>query len=128
MMIEEWKPIRGCEDLYEVSNFGNVRGLKRGKELSQFPDKKGYLIVGLSLGHNFMLKKRYVHQLVAKAFIEDYDYTTDRKVSHHKDLNKLNNHVDNLQVLYEVEHDKLHHEICPLLTRGCGRWGTLSDL
>ena len=32
-MQEEWKIIKGYEGLYEVSNFGKVKGLKRNKLL-----------------------------------------------------------------------------------------------
>ncbi|MFN9974812.1 MAG: NUMOD4 domain-containing protein, partial [Phycisphaerae bacterium] len=31
--METWKPILGFESLYEVSDFGNVRRIARGKTL-----------------------------------------------------------------------------------------------
>ena len=74
MKKEIWKPIKGYEGLYQVSNFGRVKSLKFGKEkiLKQSIDKKtGYLHVVLC--KNGILKTYYVHRLVAEAFIDNPD-------------------------------------------------------
>ena len=76
---EVWKPIKGYEGLYEVSNLGNVRSVDRhvmlgnqycllnGKPIKPFPNSTGYLRVGLS--KNSKDKKYLIHRLVAEAFI-----------------------------------------------------------
>lgn len=63
-MEEIWKPVVGYEGLYEVSNLGNVRGLKRGKVLK--PGKGRYLFVVLC--KDGIRHETSVHRLVATAF------------------------------------------------------------
>lgn len=79
LKTEIWKPIKGYEGLYEVSNMGNVRSLDRhlmfgnkyclykGKPKKPYLIPKGYLIVGLF--KNNKGKHYSVHRLVAEAFI-----------------------------------------------------------
>ena len=100
-MIEEWRSIEGYEGLYEVSNTGRVRSLDRydnrnyfrkGKVLSPGKDTVGYLFVILTC--NGKRKAINVHRLVAKAFIENPDNLPQ---VNHKDEDKTNNNVDNLE-------------------------------
>ena len=101
-MIEEiWRPIEGYEGIYEVSNTGRVRSLDRydsrncfrkGKVLSLFKDRYGYLYVVLSCNGKY--KTTTVHRLVAKAFLLNPDNLPQ---VNHKDENKSNNRVDNLE-------------------------------
>ena len=104
-MIEEWRPVVGYEGLYEVSNTGRVRSvdryvksksesywLRKGKMLSPAKDKNGYLKVNLSCnGKNNIIR---VHRLVAQVFIENPDNLPE---INHKDEDKTNNSVDNLE-------------------------------
>lgn len=98
-MEEIWKPIKGYEGLYEVSNLGRVKSLpKRAgfsvrKEFikSIFSDKEGYLKVDLCNGRG---KQMYVHRLVADAFIPNCD---NKPMVNHIDGNKQNNSVENLE-------------------------------
>lgn len=89
-MTETWKDIKGYEGLYQVSNCGNVFGKR--KEIKQFKDKGGYLKVTLTDGNK--LKSFGVHRLVAQAFIPNPDNLPQ---VNHKDENKENNCVDNLE-------------------------------
>ena len=86
-MVEIWKDIKGYEGLYQVSNIGRVRSLKRnntnGKILKQCINKDGYLRVDLSK-NNIKSTKR-VHRLVAETFI---DNDKNLPVINHKDENK----------------------------------------
>lgn len=97
MKKEIWKQIKGYEGLYEVSNFGNIMSLnyKRTGQvnvLSPVEDKDGYLYVGLH--KNGKQKICFIHRLVAEAFIPNwFDYPQ----VNHKDENKQNNHIDNLE-------------------------------
>ena len=104
-MIEEWRPIEGYEGLYEVSNTGRVRSLDRyvkskgesyrlhkGKMLSPVIKDNGYL--QLKLYCNGKLYKKYVHRLVAQAFIPNPDNLPE---VNHRDEDKTNNRADNLE-------------------------------
>ena len=91
---EIWKPIKGWEGLYEVSNLGNVKSFHKGKELILKPRKKpnGYLQVILQ--DNGIKKCVHIHRLVAQAFIPNPD---NLPTVNHIDENKENNRVDNLE-------------------------------
>ena len=90
--MEEWKNIDGYDN-YQVSNKGKVKSLnyrKTNKEhlLVQTPNKKGYLCV--CLWNNGICKTLQVHQLVAKAFVNNPNNYTE---VNHKDECKTNNTV-----------------------------------
>ena len=94
MIKEYWKPVVGYEGLYMVSNWGRVKSIKFGKEriLKPVTNSSGYLLVGLY--KNNIEKKYSVHRLVAEAFIPN-PYNLPQV--NHRDENKLNNNVDNLE-------------------------------
>lgn len=88
-MEEIWKCIDGYEGLYQISNFGNVK--KEGRFL--FPSQaNGYL--NIALHKNKKSQNKAIHQLVASAFIKN---PYKRKEVNHKDGNRSNNYVDNLE-------------------------------
>lgn len=90
-MIEEWKDIKGYEELYQVSNLGSVKRVKTGRILKGSEDTKGYLRVTLS--KNNTVSHQRVHRLVAQAFISNTD---NKPQVNHIDENKTNNMVSNL--------------------------------
>ena len=98
-MKEEWRDILNYEGLYQVSNLGRVKSLpkKSGNRtleesiLSQSIDK-GYARV--SLHKDKVIKNFLVHRLVAYAFLDNPNECTQ---VNHKDENKLNNNVNNLE-------------------------------
>jgi hypothetical protein len=95
-MKEEWRPTH-ISDKYEVSNFGQVRNVNIGTIQKPRIDKYGYKELKLYLG-NYKRKTIYVHQLVVGAFV-DSEYRNKKLVIDHIDNNKLNNNLDNLQLV-----------------------------
>ena len=108
MIKEEWKDILNYEGMYQVSNLGKVRSLDRirrngvndsdiciqkGQMLKQAKQKaSGYMFVSLS--KNGITKGFTVHRLVAQAFIPN---PNRYGCVNHKDENRQNNRVDNLE-------------------------------
>jgi len=107
-MKEVWKDISDYQGLYQVSNFGRIKSLRRKvvnnkgfriipeKILNPGIDSSGYL--RLNLSKNSKIKTFRVHVLVAFEFL---GYETDFGVivCDHIDENKLNNRSDNLQII-----------------------------
>ena len=93
-MEEIWKDIEGYEGLYQISNKGRVKSLKWGKERILKPGitSSGYLKVLLC--KNGMIKHIKIHRLVANAFITNPE---NKPQVNHKDENKFNNSVNNLE-------------------------------
>ena len=89
---EEWKPIKGFEGRYEVSNMGRVRNAVKILRQRQ---KIRYFQVILSDG-NKNRKTRMVHRLVAEAFVDNPNPDIYKQVNH-KDEDKHNNRADNLE-------------------------------
>jgi len=100
--LEQWRDVAGYEGLYQVSNWGNVRRIKTvwGKEgftvrrvLRPGGKKDWYRMVILSSED---IQTAYlVHRLVATAFLGDPP--SPKHQVNHKDGDKTNNHVDNLE-------------------------------
>lgn len=86
------KDIEGYEGRYMVSDQGQVYNVKRKQFMSLQDDGRGYLFTGLS--KNGKRKFYKVHRLVAQAFIPNPDNLPE---VNHKDENKHNNCVDNLE-------------------------------
>lgn len=99
-MIEEWRDIAGFGGYYQISNTGKVRshGGKNGRNRGEWylralsANHDGYLKVRLVKGDRDETQR--VHTLVAKAFIPN---PNNFDTVNHKDGNKTNNRVDNLE-------------------------------
>lgn len=91
-MKEIWKPILGYENLYSISNFGNVFSIQSKRNIKQTKNSKGYLIVGLC--KNKKRKSCLIHRLVAEAFIDNPNKLPE---INHKNENPLNNTITNLE-------------------------------
>lgn len=98
---EIWRDVIEFEGYYQVSNLGNVRSLdriiidgrlKKGKEIKQSFDQKGYKIVGLS---KFPIRKNLkVHRLVCLSFLEN---PMNKPEVNHINGIKHDNFVENLE-------------------------------
>lgn len=97
--MEIWKDVVGYEGLYQVSNMGRVKSIRFDKEkmLKTWYDK-GYKYVELCVNrHRY---KTGVHRLVALAFIPN---PLNKPEVNHKDRNRSNNHVENLEWVTQSE-------------------------
>lgn len=105
-MQEIWKPIEGYEGLYEVSSLGRIKSLYKYHHryeniLKNKITKDGYYET--TLVKNGKPKFIRTHRLVASAFI---DNPLNKSEVNHKDGNKLNNSVDNLEWVTSSENQK----------------------
>lgn len=113
-MGEFWRGVDGYEAEYEISTSGRVRSLKWGKSriLKNRATHSGYFSVNLR--KDSISKDTKVHRLVAQAFLENLE---NKPTVNHKDGDKRNNHVDNLEWATYKENTQhalrtglLHHE------------------
>lgn len=124
-MKEVWKDINGYEGCYQVSNLGRIKSLDRmtnnqygeyfmkGRILKNSIIKdKGYCRVSLNNGNGKISKR--VHRLVAEAFILNPE---NKPEVNHKDGNKLNNCVSNLE--WCTNKENIEHSIRTGLKKHC---------
>lgn len=95
--METWKPVKGYEGLYEVSDLGNVaslnyRGTGTRRNLTPKVNCSGRLWVDLWKGGK--PSHRLIHRLVGEAFIPN---PNDYPQINHIDENTKNNRVENLE-------------------------------
>ena len=100
-MKEVWKDIIGYDFPYRISNTGKIFSVKKNKLFRLQINRKGYNCV--ILYKDGRPKTKLVHRLVAEYFIGK---SNDLQVNH-KDGNKLNNCVSNLEYLNN-EDNRLH--------------------
>lgn len=112
--LEIWKDIEGYEGLYQISNIGRIKSQQRNvphKGMGKFsvPERirkpgdngHGYLI--LPLCKNGAVKSRYVHRLVATAFIPNLER---KSTVNHKNGIKADNRVENLEWATQSENSQ----------------------
>lgn len=101
-MEEIWKSVPGFEGRYEVSSHGRFKALSR--EIKYKDGRVGHLkeklVKGSLMNTGYITisfdtnVRRLAHQVVAEAFFGIPEY---RMTVNHKDGNKTNNHIDNLE-------------------------------
>lgn len=105
---EIWKDVKNYEGIYQVSNYGRIKVLRRMKKvgiknnsyvlqkekiLKQFINNDNYCYV--TLYKDGRKKSKRVHRLVAEAFLNNKD--KQKNVINHIDKNPCNNRTDNLE-------------------------------
>jgi len=173
--MEKWAPIYGYEELYEISDLGNVRRIARGKLFSadqvnqakqmleqkvKLKDvaaflktsvttvmsiKQGKTWVGnasyrlcktcflkgylqISLCKNGQYSRRAVHRVMWESFIGPIQ---DRLEINHKDLNRSNNRLDNLELVthqQNIQHAIDQYKSQGLLRAVKGRKGFIAGI
>lgn len=97
--MEKWKPVKGWEDFYAVSDEGRVMRTAPGKKtypgkiLSPIVGANGYKMAIFTSGKR--RERRYVHRMVAEAFLYNTDESSRIYVAHKNGV-RLDNRVDNL--------------------------------
>ena len=89
--MEEWKNYP-FDTRYQVSNYGNIKGQK-GNILKGSINNAGYKRIGLYSDGKAVFK--FVHRMVMETFSPCAN--SDDLIVNHKDGNKLNNNLDNLE-------------------------------
>lgn len=111
---EKWKWIKGYENLYQISNLGKVKSFHKSKKgvLLSCKNCNGWYLSFRARdleGHPTTLR---IHVEVAKAFIGDIPQGYH---VHHKDGNKQNNVVSNLEIIHPSKHwretERYNHNI-----------------
>lgn len=88
-----WKSLIDFEELYVISNYGDIINLKTKKDVLKLIDKNnGYVYVNLT--KNKITKKYRLHKLVLRTFVGEQP--SHNSVVGHYDNNKTNNFINNL--------------------------------
>ena len=101
---DRWKYIEGYEEKYRISDKGEVQYRENNEK--EWKTKKtkmnnGYYCVSLSKSGK--IEQKYVHRLVAEAFI---DNTENKETVNHKNGKKICNCVDNLEWMTQEENNQ----------------------
>ena len=117
-MTEIWKDIIGYEGLYKISNLGRVKTLerfvKKNDRIHHLKERiriaglgsSGYLQLVLCV--NNIKVNKMIHQLVAESFL-NHKPNRYNLVVNHKDFNKQNNNVGNLEIVSNRENSNKKH-------------------
>lgn len=88
---EIWKPVKGFEGIYKVSNLGRIKNT-RELTLKTHYNNRGYEMIDFTV--NKVRTKKLVHRVVMEAFVENTEALPE---VNHKDENKSNNCLVNLE-------------------------------
>lgn len=117
-----WKDIEGYEGYYQISNFGRIKSFKIDKKkgrVLKMTNKNGWYFTIPLQGIGVPTKTKRIHRLVAKHFIPNPENLPE---VNHKDSNKQNNHVENLE--WVTRGQNMRHAIKnnPNIIKGMNRY------
>jgi hypothetical protein len=113
-MNEAWKDVVEYEGIYQISTKGNFRRNPDNPRKAAYPkyiNRLGYEYVSIS--NNCKKANKTIHQLVAAAFIPNFKYGMH---INHKDGNKVNNDLANLELTNSV-HNNTHAHTLPTTSK-----------
>ena len=102
-----WKTINGFSN-YEISDQGEVRNKTTKYILKGRLSKSGYLQVSIKKDETGKFINQYIHRLVASHFLNNEE---NKREVNHKDGNKINNTLENLEWITSSENQKHRHNI-----------------
>jgi len=115
MKEEIWKSVEGY-DIYEISNLGRVKSLARDTRVGNrggIKHRPEFIMKGCDFGYEYLkvnlktntgkINNVKVHRLVAQHFIPNPE---NKRCVNHKDFNRCNNDVDNLEWVTHAENNK----------------------
>jgi len=104
----EYRDIIGYEGLYQVSEYGYIRNIRKNKkkECKVSVNKKGYCQI--TLWKNNKYKTIAIHRIVATAFVKN---KSEKPQVNHIDGNKQNNHFSNLEWATSSENIKHSYDV-----------------
>lgn len=118
-MKEVWKDLKGYEGTYQLSNFGRIKSMSRSfvmknggirsyteKIMRPSIDKGGYYVVGL--WKNSKKSTKRLHKLIAINFM-DHVPCGHKLVVNHKNFDKTDNRVLNLEIITQRENANRKH-------------------
>ena len=109
-MIEVFKDVPNYEGIYQVSNLGNVKSFKWGKEMNLKSARSKNKYFSVVLRKEKVSKTFRIHVLVAMAFLDfkpngKQDLTID-----HKNGVRTDNRLENLQIVTQRENNQNYHK------------------
>lgn len=124
-MREEWKWIKGYEGLYQISNHGRLKSFLGNKDgnIRSVKNSKGWYLTTQIFDKNKIRKTVRIHRLVAETFIGDIPEGYE---IHHKDGNRQNNFVGNLEIIESKQHRILtliEHPECVEALNNANKYG-----
>lgn len=121
MQKEIWRPIKGYEGLYEISNLGKIKSNFRQGSTTDFlkisNNGNGYMMVRLC--KNGKAKKYYLHRLLAQTFIDNPE---DKPQVNHINENRSDNRLENLEWVTQKENNNHgNHNLNSAISKRSGK-------
>jgi hypothetical protein len=100
--------IQGYENLYTITNTGDILNIKNGKLIKQVVDRDGYLYC--SLRKNKKNKNHFIHRLIATHFIPN---PHNKPCINHINFIRSDNRIENIEWVTHKEnsqHSGINHQ------------------
>jgi len=109
---EIFKDIPDYDGRYQISTLGRVKSIKRknvlnDRMLKPILDSKGYFKVGLNSNNTY--KSIRIHRLISMTFLDHKPNGTSELVCNHKNFDKTDNRLENLELITNRENSNLMH-------------------
>ena len=105
-MQQIWKPIRGYENIYEISNHGHIKRVETQRVLKTQKQTSGYL--NICLCSSGKPKRFLIHRLVYEAFVSPIPA---EKETNHKNGEKQDNQIHNLELVTHKQNCRHRYDV-----------------